>query len=234
MIMKRSLALFAVLGCMMLATLDSLHAAKPADDGFVELFPKDGVPEGWRVTHWSDVKNPAPEGAAWKVVDGVLHGSTPRGSWLVSPREYGDFVLEFEFKIGEQGNSGVGLRFPDAGDPAFDGLELQIVDPRYYGEDKVGKAELTGAIYKAVPPGREPFIPTDWNHYEITCRGPQVGVWLNGELVQNVNLDMQKRKLERGAPLKDRPRRGHIGFQELSRGGGHVEIRDARIKELAP
>ena len=61
-----------------------------------------------------------------------------------------------------------------------------------------------------------------------------MGVWLNGELVQNVNLDMQKRKLERGAPLKDRPRRGHIGFQELSRGGGHVEIRDARIKELSP
>jgi hypothetical protein len=32
--------------------------------------------------------------------------------------------------------------------------------------------------------------------------------------------------------LPQRPRRGHIGFQELSRGGGHVEIRGARIAEL--
>jgi hypothetical protein len=232
--MKRPLVVFALFGCLLPAMHGSSLAAKPADDGFVELFPTDGVPEGWRVTHWADVKNPAPEGAAWKVVDGVLHGSTPRGSWLVSPREYGDFTLELEFKIGPQGNSGVGLRFPDAGDPAFDGLELQIVDPRYYGEDKVGKAELTGAIYKGMAPGRESFMPTEWNHYEITCKGPQVTVWLNGDLVQNLNLDMQKRKLERGSPLKDRPRRGHIGFQELSRGGGHVEIRGARIKELSP
>ena len=26
------------------------------------------------------------------------------------------------------------------------------------------------------------------------------------------------------------PHKGHIGFQELSRGGGHVQIRNARIK----
>jgi hypothetical protein len=33
--------------------------------------------------------------------------------------------------------------------------------------------------------------------------------------------------------LKDRPRRGHIGFQELSRGEiPHVMIRNARIQEL--
>ena len=57
-------------------------------------------------------------------------------------------------------------------------------------------------------------------------------MWLNGDLIQNVNLDAQTKKLERGTPLKGRPRRGHIGFQELSRGGGHVEFRNVRIKEL--
>ena len=35
------------------------------------------------------------------------------------------------------------------------------------------------------------------------------------------------------AALKDRPRRGHLGFQELSRGQiPHVMIRNARIKAL--
>ena len=54
--------------------------------------------------------------------------------------------LMFEFKLGEQGNSGCGLRFPLFGDPAFDGLELQMVDPRYYGTNQVPAAELTGGL----------------------------------------------------------------------------------------
>lgn len=203
-------------------------------DGFEPLFPHEGVPAGWRVTHWANVKDPAPEGAQWIVKDGVLHGSTPRGTWLVSEREYGDFTLQLEFKLDHKGNSGVGLRFPDAGDPAFDGLELQIVDPRYYGTEQIPAEELSGSLYKAVAPQKQVYKPTHWNKYEITCRGPHVTVRLNGELIQQVNLDGQTGMLERGVPLKDRPRKGHIGFQELSRGGGHVEIRGARIQELGP
>jgi hypothetical protein len=33
-------------------------------------------------------------------------------------------------------------------------------------------------------------------------------------------------------PLNQRPRRGHLGFQELSRDGTQVMIRNARIAEL--
>ena len=33
-------------------------------------------------------------------------------------------------------------------------------------------------------------------------------------------------------PVKDRPRKGHIGFQELSRGAEHAMIRNVRIKVL--
>ena len=163
----------------------------------------------------------------------MLHGSTPRGTWLVSDREYGDFILQLEFKLGERGNSGVGLRFPTAGDPSFDGREIQLVDPRYYGDQPVGPAELTGGLYPSIAPSSQLFKPTDWNLYEIECRGSQVSVKLNGEPIQKVNLDEQTKPLERGEPLAKRPRRGHIGFQELSRGGGHVEIRGARIKELS-
>src|SRR5687768_5423380 len=98
------------------------------------LFPENGVPKGWRVSEWSDVSKKVDEKIQWKVIGGVLHGSDPRGTWLFSEKEYGDFELEFEWKIGPRGNSGCGLRFPSAGDPAFDGLELQICDPRYYGD----------------------------------------------------------------------------------------------------
>jgi hypothetical protein len=64
-----------------------------------------------------------------------------------------------------------------------------------------------------------------------------VKVVLNGETIQDLNLDEQTKAVERhdGSPapsLKDRPRRGHIGFQELSRGGAHVLIRNAKIAVL--
>jgi hypothetical protein len=60
---------------------------------------------------------------------------------------------------------------------------------------------------------------------------------LNGEVILEVDLNNQTKKPKRhdgsdAPPLKDRPRRGRIGFQELSRGGGQVQIRNARIQEL--
>lgn len=174
----------------------------------------------------------------WTVKEGILNGSEPRGTWLLSEKEYGDFILEFDWRLGERGNSGVALRAPLHGDPAFDGMELQMVDPRYYPADmKLTAAELTGALYKAVAPTEQLFKPTDWNHYEITCKGPAVKVFLNGKTILDVNLDQELKPTQRhdgtdAPPLKARPRKGHIGFQELSRGGGHVEIRNAKILEL--
>lgn len=222
-----------------LAALGAVVAAeRTSGQEFEPLFPQDGVPKGWLVRKWNDLKDPADAGVVWKVQDGVLHGSEPRGTWLISEKEYGDFVLEFEWKLGERGNSGVALRSPMVGDPAFDGLELQMVDPRYYPSDmKVPPDELTASLYKAVAPTEQVFKPTEWNKYEITCRGPRVTVVLNGKTVLDLNLDDQSKSTKRhdgsdASPLKERPRKGHIGFQELSRGGAHVLIRNAKLKVL--
>jgi hypothetical protein len=203
------------------------------------LFPENGTPKGWRVSEWSDVSKKVDEKIQWKVVDGVLHGSDPRGTWLISEKEYGDFELQFEWKIGPQGNSGVGLRFPSAGDPAFDGLELQMVDPRYFPAGHVSlPSELTGGLYRAVAPSAtNAFKPEDWNKYQVKLVGSKVSVRLNDKQVLDYDLNdhttiVKRHNGQDATPLKDRPRRGHIGFQELSRGGGHVEIRNARIREL--
>ncbi len=208
------------------------------ESGWQRLFAEDGVPKGWSVRQWDDLKKPAEAGVVWKVEGGILHGSEPRGTWLMSEKEYGDFVLEFEWKLGERGNSGTALRAPMFGDPAFDGMELQMVDRRYYPEDmQVTPGELTGSLYKAVPPRLQVYKPTEWNKYLITCRGPVLKVVLNSQTILDVNLDEQLKPTKRhdgsdAPPLKERPRKGHIGFQELSRGGGHVQIRNVKIKEL--
>ena len=238
--MTRSLLLPAALAMTLSVAFADDTAKKSKDDAGsrpapVKLFAEKGEPKGWVVRAWNDVSRPHAEGGKWVVDDeGVLHGSDPRGTWLVSEANYGDFELEFEFKLGEQGNGGCGVRFPDYGDPAFDGLELQMADERYNGgRDTPDK--LTASFYKALAPSKQVYKPTEWNHYVITCKGPHVKVVLNGETVQDVNLDEHTAEIERhdgspAKPLKDRPRLGNLGFQELSRGGGHVQIRNATIK----
>ena len=198
------------------------------------LFPDDGEPVGWYTGLWSDVSKPAPEGTDWQVNDGVLSNNGVRDGWLLSNKDYCNFELEFEFKLGERGNSGCALRVPTKGDPAFDGVELQMSDLRYNPE--ATDAELTGGIYRAIAPKQQVYKPLEWNKYYIVCDGPRIKVTLNGVLIQDVNLKehattVMRHNGEEAVPLNNRPLCGRIGFQELSYDSS-VEIKNARIKEL--
>jgi hypothetical protein len=81
-------------------------------------------------------------------------------------------------------------------------------------------------------PKIQPFRQDDWNHYWITCKGPHIKIYLNGHLVQDRNLDDEKEAPKRGKAPVERPRTGHVGFQELSRGGTNVEIKNAKIRKI--
>jgi len=199
------------------------------------LFPNDGkLPAGWFAGNWDDVSKPPPEGTDWQVKDGVLTNEGVRDSWLISEKNYCNFELEFEFKLGERGNSGCALRVPPKGDPAFDGVEIQMADVRYNPE--ATDAELTGGIYRAIAPTQQVYKPLEWNKYHIVCEGPRIKVTLNGVLIQDVNLKEHEYTVlrhsgEEAVPLNKRPICGRIGFQELSY-ESKAQIRNARIKEL--
>jgi hypothetical protein len=220
-----------------LATLVVLLAggAHADETGFVALFPEDGVPKGWVVREWNDLAKDATQNGQWTVKDGVLQPGQKRGTWIVSEKEYGDFILELEIKLTELGNSGVALRAPMRGDPAFDGMELQVADLRY--NTKAKDSELTGGIYRAIAPSKQVYRPTEWNRFRIELRGSHLKATLNGEVIQDVDLNKFDQTVPRhdgtpAPPIKDRPRKGHIGFQHLSRDNAPVLIRGARIKEL--
>jgi hypothetical protein len=76
--------------------------------------------------------------------------------------------------------------------------------------------------------------------YIRSAQIPCAQVCLSGirsQTIQDLNLAEQEQVVKRhdstpAPPIKDRPRKGHIGFQELSRGDDHVQIRYARIKML--
>ena len=114
-------------------------------------------------------------------------------------------------------------------------MEFQLADLRY--NEKAKPDELTGAIYRVIAPKKQVYKPTEWNSCRIELKGSRLKATLNGELIQDVDLSTldkpAKRHDGKDAPAgKDRPLKGHIGFQHLSRDDVPVQIRNARVKEL--
>jgi HEAT repeat protein len=192
-----------------------------ADEGFVPLFNGRDL-DGWT----GDTKGYAAE-------DGkiVIHPELGSGN-LYTEKEYADFTLRFEFKLTPAANNGLGVRAPLEGDAAYAGMEIQILEdgsPVYWG---LRPYQYHGSIYGVVP-ARRGFLrpPGEWNAEEVTVRGRQVTVAVNGMTVVDANLDQasaggtidhnEHPGLERAA--------GHIGFLGH---GAIVEFRNIRLKEI--
>jgi hypothetical protein len=157
-------------------------------------------------------------------------------------------VLETEFRFrgnGEYGDAGIALRASMKGNPSYEGIELQIVDERYerlFFPSSTHPDSLTGALYLLSAPRKQTYLPGEWNRCRIDMRGSKIKVWLNGELIQDVDLSTMtapgKRRPREGAgflPAKSgaqRPLKGHIGFQDDSERGETIMFRNTRIAEL--
>lgn len=193
-------------------------AGADTPEGFKPLFNGKDL-DGWKV-HNGKIDS-------WSADKGLLFVKGGRGGWLMTEKEYGDFELRLEFKMPRGGNSGVALRSPMKGDPAYTGMEIQILDdPAYKG---LKEWQHTGSIYGVVPAKKVATKPVgEWNKYRIVCKGRHVTIELNGETIVNANLDDYKEKHARAHPgiLREK---GHIGLQEH---GGRVEFRNIYIKEL--
>ena len=114
--------------------------------------------------------------ANWKVGNGMVEATSGNG-FLVSKESYGNFELRVEFWVDEGGNSGVYMRCQDASkiqDTTC--YEANIFDKR---PDQSGR---TGAIVHVAKPLAIVDAGGKWNTYEITAKGPQLMVKLNGTL----------------------------------------------------
>lgn len=165
---------------------------------------------------------------SWKLDDGVLYTEGGGGGWLSTVRQYDDFELSFEFRVSPGANSGVFLRAPHRGDPAYAGMEIQIIHDQAEQWRRLKPNQYTGSIYGVQAPSeRVSKRANEWQTMVITCRGPWVKVVLNGEEIVNTNTTYFPYLYETHPGLT-RPR-GYIGFQDH---GSRVEFRDIRIKEL--
>ncbi len=175
----------------------------------------------------------APE--AWTIgPDGVLAVQGGPGGWIgTKAGDFGDFHLKLDFNVAKDGNSGVFIRRPIEGDGAYTGMEIQVIDDDATRFGKLQPWQACGSIYHEVAPSVRATRPAGtWQTMEIIARGPIVQVRINGVQIVHANLEeYTTTTAAKAAPLKDRPRAGHIGFQNYD--GRGIAYRNVRIKRLS-
>ena len=145
--------------------------------------------------------------ANWTATDGAVQatqgGKDP--AYLLSKQSYTNFEMRVEFWSSDDANSGVFMRCQDRSTITDENCyEANIFDQRpdpTYG---------TGAIVKVAAVSPMPKAGGKWNTYEITARGSQLILVLNG--VKTV--DVQNSKLASG-PIALQWGRGTIKFRKV-------------------
>ncbi len=188
---------------------------------------------GWKDLFATDLSNTVAPGG-WAFTEGVLVAKDHDTLW--TKESYGDFILDLEFKVTTESNSGVFLRSGDIKN-VLAALEIQVHDSK-----DGSKYGMVGAIYDACPPSKSMAKPLgEWNHFTITCKGSLVSIVFNGEEVIHADLDKWSEVGQNpdGTPnkfkkaLKDFARSGPIGLQGLhGKAQAPVWYRNLKIKVI--
>ena len=150
--------------------------------------------------------------AHWRVVDGVL-SFDGRGGNLCTARDYGDFEMFVDWRIGPGGDSGLYLR----GSP-----QVQIWDPDQ-------RPEGSGGLYNNRIHPRSPAVRADrpageWNTFFIRMTGERVTVDLNG--VRVVDDVVMENYWERDKPIYP------AGQIELQAHDTPLEFKNILLREI--
>ena len=147
--------------------------------------------------------------ANWTVADGAVQADKGSG-FLVTPASYRDFQITLEFWVSEDANSGVFLRCSDPkAITQANAYEVNIFDKR------PDQSYRTGGIVDVAKPASVIQTGGKWNTYDISAKGSQLTVVLNGAKV----VDVKDTK--------------HVdGPIALQYGAGTVRFRNVRIRQL--
>ena len=168
------------------------------EPGWVTLF------DGTSLNKWNLYGNPN-----FRIQDGVAVADVGVGH-LVTKEAYGDFRIIAEFWVDAEANSGVFIRCSDAAKiTAVNCYEVNINDAAVESGTGTGGIPNYGKTTQRIKAGGQ------WNTYDITAKGSNIRVVLNG--VETLNID--DGKLPKGVIT-------------LQRSAGVVKYRKVMIRPL--
>ncbi|MDI1248102.1 MAG: DUF1080 domain-containing protein [Lacunisphaera sp.] len=228
----------ALLAC----ALPLLGRAQPAESLF----------NGHDLTGWIQRGGQATYAIEGNEIVGRSVPGTPN-SFLCTEKTYGDFILEYEFKVDERLNSGVQIRsecFDRPVELAWEGRTIKIEAGRVHGyqieiDPDVKRGRMwSGGIYDEArrgwlfPAGGEQsaqsqafsalgrgiFKAGDWNRVRVEAQGDSLKTWLNGTAC----ADLSDALTPRGFIALQ----VHSIGQDMTKAGTQVRWRNLRLTEL--
>jgi Domain of Unknown Function (DUF1080) len=187
--------------------------AIPAGAKYVPLF------NGKDLTGWHGDKD------LWKVVDGVIVGSTDdkqikHNTFLITDKPYKNFILKATFKLRNH-NSGIQFRSKELDDFVCSGYQADMAEKKYTGSlyEEKGRGVLVLANEDEV---KKHAAPGEWTEYMISAIGPHITEQINGV----TTVDYDEKDSEKGATD------GIIGLQLHMGPKMEVEFKNIEIMEL--
>jgi hypothetical protein len=174
--------------------------------------------------------------AGWSVADGVISKDGDVDD-LVARKEYANFELELEWKIGTGGNAGIFYRGTREYDHIYwSAAEYQLLDDANApdGKNRLTSAAAAYALYAA--PAGVVHAANQWNSTRIVVNGAHVEHWLNGKKVVEYEFWSPDWQAKVAAskfvkyPNYGLAKKGYIGIQGDHT--GKLELRNIRIREL--
>jgi hypothetical protein len=201
MTLRRSLPFALAFVASAWAASPMLPQAKAEEAGWITLF------DGKDLEQWDQVGQ-----SNWHLADGAVMADKMEGKeagYLVSRKPYKDFV-RVEFWPSDDANSGIYFRCLDA---------KKITDRTCYEanifDQRPDPSYGTGAITRYVEIKQMPKAGGKWNTFEITAKGRDITVVLNGEKTAELRNGMFDE-----------------GWIALQHGAGTIKLRKVLIKPL--
>jgi hypothetical protein len=159
-----------------------------ADEGWKDLF------NGRNLKGWTRLNGKA----EYKVENGEIVGTstvnTPN-TFLVTKKNYGNFILEYEMKMDRGLNSGVQIRSEsskDYNDGRVHGYQVECDDSERRWTAGIYDEARRGWLYPLAynDKARVLFKNGEWNKFRVEAVGNKIRTWLNGKPVANLVDDM--------------------------------------------
>ena len=170
----------------MLFAGDNELSDKEKADGWKLLF------DGKSMDQWKNFKKDNISDK-WVVKDGMMTLTGRGGGDIMTKKEYKNFDFKLEWKISENGNSGIFILADEKGKRIYSHApEIQILDNERHKDNKKAN-HRSGSLYDMITaPAESHKKAGEWNQVRILLKDKHLKVWQNGVITADIVIGSDK------------------------------------------